>query len=151
MKTRFVLLLVLVFGAAELSAQTGAPAAPAKADAKKAPEPKIDGITVVRPNGTFLGVSLEGGTFKLSFYDKQKKKGKPDVPRAAARWNPSNKTGSDRIILNASADGLALVGSKPVRPPYVFKLYLTLLKSDPVAGSDGAEQATESYVIDFRA
>lgn len=151
MKTRCVLLLMLVFGVAELSAQTVKPATPDKTDAKKAVEPKIDGVTVARPNGTFLGVSLEGGTFKLSFYDKQKKKAKPDVLRAAARWNPSNKTGSDRIILNPSADGQALVGNKPVRPPYVFKLYLTLLQPEPVAGSASAEQAIESYVVDFRA
>lgn len=151
MKTRCALLLVLAFGVPQLPAQTAKPASPAKADPKKAAEPKIDGVTVARPDGTFLGISLAGGTFKLSFYDKQKKKVKPDVPRAAARWNPSNKTGSDRIILNPSPDGQALIGNKPVRPPYVFKLYLTLLQPEPVAGSASAEQAVESYVIDFRA
>jgi hypothetical protein len=151
MKTWCALLLVLAFVVPQLSAQNGKPAAPAQADAKKSAAPKIDGTTIARPNGTFLGVSLEGGTFKLSFYDKDRKKVAPDVPRAAARWNPAQKPGSDRIILNLSADGQSLVGNRPVRPPYVFKLYLTLLKPEPVAGSDSAEQATESYVVDFRA
>ncbi len=151
MKTRLLFLAVLAVSGLSLGAQSTKSAAPVKGQEKKAAEAKIDGVTVLRPDGTFLGVSLEGGTFKLTFYDKQKKKVKPDVPRAAARWNPSNKTGSDRIILNPSADGQALVGSKPVRPPYVFKLYLTLLKSESIAGGDSAEQATESYVLDFRA
>lgn len=151
MKTRLLLLAVLTFGGLSLLAQSAKPAGPAKAQEKKAVEPKIEGIAVPRPDGTFLGVSLENGTFKLSFYDKQKKKMPPDVPRAAARWNPSNKAGSDRVILNPSADGQALVGNKPVRPPYVFKLYLTLLKPTPGPGSGDGEQATESYVVDFRA
>jgi hypothetical protein len=151
MKTQVLFLAVLAFSSVSLSAQSAKPATPAKAELKKAAEPKIEGITIARPNGTFLGISLEGGTFKLSFYDKQKKKVAPDVPRAAARWNPTQKTGSDRIILNPSADGHSLVGNRPVRPPYVFKLYLTLLQPEPVAGSGSAEQATESYVVDFRA
>lgn len=154
MKTRFVLSVVLVLGLGQLSAQTPKPGhttkTATKAEEKKA-EAKIDGIVIARPNGTFLGLTLEGGTFKLSFYDKDKKAAPADVTRAAARWNPNYKQGSERIILNVSADGKALVGGKPVRPPYVFKLFLTLLKSDPAAGDSGAEQAVESYTVDFRA
>lgn len=151
MKTRLLFLAVLAFSGLSLGAQSTKPAGPVKGQERKAAEAKVEGITVARPNGTFLGISLEGGTFKLSFYDKDKKKARPDVPRAAARWNPSNKPGSERIILNPSADGQALVGNKPVRPPYVFKLYLTLLNPTPGPGSGDGEQATESYVVDFRA
>jgi hypothetical protein len=150
MKTRLLLLVILALGFAQLPAQTAKPAAPGKADAKKA-EPKIDGIEILRPNGAFLGLTLDGGTFKLSFYDEKKKPVKPDITRAAARWNPNYKQGSERIILNLSADGKSLVGSKPVRPPYAFKLYLTLLKPSAGTASESGEQASESYVVDFRA
>lgn len=151
MKTRLLLLVILALGFVQLSAQTAKPATPGKADAKKEAEPKIAGITITRSNGTFLGLALEGGSFKLSFYDAKKKPTVPDVTRAAARWNPNYKTGRERIILNLSGDGKALVGSKTVRPPYAFKLYLTLLAPTSTPGSEGAEQATESYVVDFRA
>lgn len=151
MKTRLLLLVILAVGFVQMPAQTAKPTTPAKAEAKKEAEPKIAGITITRPNGTFLGLALEGGTFKLSFYDAKKKPAAPDVTRAAARWNPNYKTGSERMILNLSADGKALVGSRPVRPPYTFKLYLTLLAPTSTPGSEGAEQATESYVVDFRA
>ncbi|MBI2514026.1 MAG: hypothetical protein HYV96_18800 [Opitutae bacterium] len=151
MKTRLLLLVILALGFVQLSAQTARPAAPGKADAKKDAEPKIDGITIARPNGKFLGLALEGGTFKLSFYDEKKKPARPDVMRAAARWNPNYKQGSERVVLNPSADGKALVGTKPVRPPYAFKLYLTLLAPASTPGSESGEQATESYVVDFRA
>lgn len=151
MKTRLLLLVMFALGFAQLPAQTTKPATPGKADANNEAEPKIEGITIARPNGTYLGIALENGTFKLSFYDQKKKPARPDVPRAAARWNPNYKTGSERIILNPSADGKALVGHKPVRPPYAFKLYLTLLAPAATPGSEGGEQATESYVVDFRA
>lgn len=150
MKTRLLAIVILALGFVPLSAQTAQPAAPGKADAKKAAEPKIEGITIARSNGTFLGLALEGGTFKLSFYDDKKKPVKPDVTRAAARWNPNYKQGSERIILNLSGDGKALVGNKPVRPPFAFKLYLTLLAPASTPGSESGEQATESFVVDFR-
>ena len=149
MKTRLVLFGILALGFVSLSAQPAKPAAPTKAEKKEEAEPKIAGIAIQRPNGAFLGLSLENGTFKLSFYDRKKKPALPDLRRAAARWNPNYKQGSERMILNPSADGKSLIGNKPVRPPHAFKLYLTLLTAAPVSGGDGAEQASESYVVDF--
>lgn len=151
MKTRLLLLVILVLGFVQLSAQTTKSAAPGKADAKNEAEPKIEGIAIARPDGTYLGIALENGSFKLSFYDNKKKPARPDVPRAAARWNPSQKIGSERIILNPSADGKALVGNKPVRPPYTFKLYLTLLKGEAAGDAAAPTSAVETYTIDFRA
>ena len=52
-------------------------------------EPKIPGTVIPRANGTFLGLEVVGGNFKLSFYDKKKKTMAPDITRASARWpNP---------------------------------------------------------------
>ena len=161
MKTRLLSLVLLSLGFLPLVAQTAkpAPSAPvkAKAEAKKTDakkeEPKIEGIVLTRPGGGFLGLKLEGGTFKLSFYDMDKKAAPADYPRALARWNPNYKLGSERVMLNQSADGKSLLGGKPVRPPYAFKLYLTLLRAEAATEVDTAapEPNTEAYVVDFHA
>ena len=72
----------------------------AKAVVKKEPEPIIPGLTIPRGNGTFLGLEVAGGNFKLSFYDKKKKPVAPDVSRATARWpNLKSVTGPNRTVL----------------------------------------------------
>lgn len=119
------------------------PAPDAKMPAPPAPEPKILGIAVARPNGGFLGILVEDGKFKISFYDAKKKPAKVDVARATARWPVHYKVFDERTVLNPKADGTALTSPTFVRPPYVFKLYLSLLV-------EGSEDAAESYVIDFR-
>jgi hypothetical protein len=137
---------------ANKSAAPAAPAPTAKSAAaksktpakKKEEEPKIPGITVPRANGTFLGLEVEGGKFKLSFYDAKKKPMTPDVSRAAARW-PNKRSATPnqyRTVLNPA--GNALVGSQFVFPPYAFNVYLTLLQGD----GDQA-QAVENYVVPY--
>jgi hypothetical protein len=109
---------------------------PAAADAKKKapdkgkaapapettePEPVIAGSTITRADGTFLGLSLEGGNFKLSFYDAKKKPVQANVARAAARWDPVTTAGQERVVLNPIGDGTALSGPKQVRPPLCLR------------------------------
>lgn len=123
------------------------PSVTKKLDANKntppTPEPKIPGISVARPKGGFLGIVVEDGKFKISFYDAKKKPTQVDVARATARWPVRYKVFDERTVLNPDADGTALTSPKFVRPPYVFKLYLSLLV-------EGSDEAAESYVIDFR-
>lgn len=119
------------------------PAPDAKKSAKPEEEPKIPGITLARAKGGFLGILVENGKFKLSFYDEKKKPAKADVTRATARWPVQYKTGDERAVLNPDGDGTALTSPKFVRPPYAFKLYLFLF-------AEGSENAVENYVIDFR-
>ncbi len=121
-------------------------AVPAKTDVKKeAPLPKIPGTVINRPNGTFLGLELVGGNFKLTFYDKKHKPMAIDVTRATARW-PNKRSGTPteyRTVLNGS--GTALVGSKPVLPPFVFNVSLALLK-----GEGDEAKVVENYSVPFR-
>lgn len=119
-----------------------APAAAAKDDSAEA-DVTLPGTVLVRPNGKgFLSLTIEGNGFKLAFYDAKKKQIPCDVAKAAARWRPNYKTTEDRKILLPSSDGKTLESSD-VRPPYNFKLFLTLLSEDG--------QAVESYGnIDFR-
>ncbi len=120
------------------------PGTKAKVEAKKQPEePKIPGVTIARSNGTFLGLEVVGGNFKLSFYDAKKKPASVDVTRATARWpNPRSVTGPNHAVLNPS--GNALVGNKTVLPPLNFTVFITLLQGE---GDDA--QTVESFSVPF--
>lgn len=126
-------------------AKTPAKSAPAKTDVKKEePMGKIEGIEIKRGSG-YLGIALDGGTFKLSFYNSKKKPVAADVSRAALRWPVSYRQGDERTVLNVSGDGKSLTSPKVVKAPHNFKLFITLLP-----GEGGEETASESYVVDFR-
>lgn len=111
--------------------------------AKKEELPKIPGMVITRPNGNFLGLEVAGGNFKLTFYDKKHKPMAVDVTRATARWPNSRSPGDNRTVLNGS--GTALVGQKPVLPPFNFNVFLTLLK-----GEGEEAKAVENYTVAFR-
>lgn len=135
---------------AVLAAEPGTKAAPKKGEAAKKAEPaKIEGIEVSRGAAGFMGVQMVGSTFKISFYDAKRKPIAADVARALLRWDPKNKVGSERVVLNRAEDGMSLTSPKNIRPPYLFKLYITLLKT--AGEGEAAEAAGETHVIDFRA
>lgn len=115
--------------------------APASKEVKKTEkEPVLPGTVIARPNGTFLSLEVVNANFKLSFYDKKKKPMAPDVSRATAHWPNPRAKGDNRTVLNAS--GTALVGTKPVLPPFNFNVILTLLKGD-----DDTAVAVENYTV----
>lgn len=116
----------------------------AKTVKKEEPPPKIEGITIPRGKN-FLGIQIVNGTFKLSFYDEKKKPIPADVPRAVLRWDPKYKVGKERLLLGLGEDGKSLTSPKNIRPPYNFKLYITLLKE----ASEAEDPAGETFVIDF--
>jgi hypothetical protein len=147
MKTAAVL-LAAVIAVGALQAQTRPapkPGAP-KQDTKKEDEiGVIEGMTLARPNGHFLGLKLEGGKYKLTFYDKKKKPEKVDVTRATARWPNMHGPGDHRTVLNPAGDGTYLMGAQFVRGPYAFKLFITLLR-----GEGNEAVGVETYTVDFR-
>jgi hypothetical protein len=124
------------------TAPAKAPGAKDKKVTKEEPPPKIPGVEIARPNGTFLGLEVVGGTFKLTFYDKKKKPMAIDVTRATARWQDPRAPRANHTVLNGS--GTALIGQNPVVPPFTFNVYLTLLQGE----GDGAK-AVENYVVPF--
>ena len=131
-------------------ARKTAPASPTagKADEKakkEEPPAKIEGIEIPRGEKGYMGIQIVNSTFKLSFYDTKKKPIAPDVARAALRWDPKYKVGEERVILNPSEK--ALTSPKNIRPPYNFKLFITLFK-EPAEGADPV--VSENYTIDFR-
>lgn len=127
-------------------AAAGATADPKTKSAKKEDVPKIEGIEIPRGEKGFLGIQIAEATFKLSFYDAQKKPVKADVDRAALRWDPKYKVGEERVVLTPTADGKALTSQKNIRPPYNFKLFITLIRD----AAEGQPPVNETLVIDFR-
>lgn len=156
---RALVALVMLAGlTAGLAAQTNAPAKPAPAapavkakagDKKAAPkaeekEGKIEGQVIARANGTFLGLTLDGGKFKLAFYDKKKKPMPVDVTRAVARWPNVHGPGDNRTVLNVGGDGKSLLGAQFVRGPYAFRLMITLLQ-----GEGDSTATVETFTVQF--
>lgn len=126
----------------------GAPskAAPAEAAKKEDEMGKVEGIEVKRGSGYF-GVQLVGGNFKITFYDAKRHVIPAPVNRAALRWPVNYRPADERTVANISSDGKSLTSSKTVKPPYLFKLFITFLAD----GADEAGPGTETYSIDFRA
>jgi hypothetical protein len=155
-------LVCLLFATSLLQAQTNPPATtptdtktpatkpvpgkpPVTKDLKKKPEPEpvIPGITIVRPNGTLLGLEVVGGQFKLSFYDKKKKPMNLDVTRATARWPDKRRPGDNHTVLNPSGSNV-LGGGITVVGPFAFNLILNLFQGE---GEDA--KVVETYVVPF--
>lgn len=114
-----------------------------KEDKKTEKEPVIPGMTIVRPNGTFLGFEAAGGKFKLSFYDKKKKPMAVDVSAGLARW--ANVRGPGDVRSPMTISGTALVTAKPATPPFSYNVFITLLQGE---GDDA--KAVETYTVQFR-
>ena len=116
-----------------------APSAPIKKVVKTPPpEPKSPGMTLNRANGTFLGLEVANGFFKLSFYDKKKKPMAPDVTRVAMRWPNQRARGDIHAVMNPS--GNSLVSTQRAETPVNYKIFLTLL-----AGEGADATAVESF------
>lgn len=145
-KTMLPLGLAL-FVAGGLGAQTPTPAAPVTPPAKTAPAPaapkkkddgkkktevkmgKIDGLEVARGQ-TFLGIQIVNGVFKLTNYDKMKKPVAADFTKVALRWTVNYQPNPERTLLTPSGGVGAFSSEKVVKPPYSFRLFVTLIKGD---------------------
>lgn len=122
-------------------------AVPAHTEPKKpSMAPAIEGIEIQRGDRGYLGLTIEKGGFKMTFYDREKMPVTPDVALVALRWPVNYQKSDERTTLLPSPDGKAMVSEKIVRPPFSFKVYMTLLKDN----TPGADPGAESYVIDFR-
>lgn len=121
-------------GTKDKPATTPQPSTPPKTD-KAAPaapkeEVKIPGYVKPRAKGGFISLVVESGKFTLTFWDADKKQVPVDVARASARWDQKNRVSQGRTVLNPAGDSLSLVSAGYAPPPYVFKLFITLLNEE---------------------
>lgn len=128
--------------AAQTTARPAKPnAANAKAGIEEEEEGKIEGLAIARPDGRWLGLTMDGLRFKLTFYDQKKKPEPVDAVRATARWRPPTRN-QEFIVLNPGGDGTALFSTRPIDKPWNFRIYFTLIGAD--------DQVLESHVVDYK-
>ncbi|MFM9030544.1 MAG: hypothetical protein ACKOTF_07670 [Opitutaceae bacterium] len=138
MKTFAAALIALITAVCVVAAQPAG-----KALGKTAEPAKIAGMEIARPGKGFIGLEVDGGNFRLTFYDENREPVKPAASRAVLRWTPANRAGAEFYALDPSADGKVLTSPKTVRPPYQFKMFLSLFAA-------GADAPFESHTVDFR-
>lgn len=116
-------------------------------------EGTVSGTAIQRANGGWLGIEVKDQNFWMTFYNHKKKPVAADASAAVLWWSVQYQTNPERTELTPSSNPAVLASAYVVRPPYSFKLHITLL-SDANAGSAPAygaapPPAPESYVIDF--
>ncbi|GAB1488084.1 hypothetical protein MASR2M8_05270 [Opitutaceae bacterium] len=106
------------------------PAAARQGPAKEEEEEGvIDGIAIARPDGRWLGVTVEGLNLKVTFYDKKKMPEAIDVLRGNARWRLPTIAQQERAVLNPGPDGKSLIGNRPLRKPWTYPVAIVLVNA----------------------
>jgi hypothetical protein len=143
----FRLSLALLTGLAPAGVLAQAANAPASAAVEESP--KIEGQAIARAGGGWLGLKVEGGTFRLRFYDADKKPVAPDAARAVLRWKSNRRIAREVAILTPAGEPNLMTSEKSVPPPYNFRLTIVLMREG--AGDSEAEEASaEAIAVDFR-
>ena len=135
---RFQPLLLATIAA--ISAASMLPAAQSTKEKEKKYELPKTGVNVARSGG-WINVVVEGNRFVVTFYDAKKKPAAADARHGTVRYVYAAKNPS-RVVLNLREDGAALVSPPTVRPPHVFKLFLSL---DAQEGEEPAETYSVGY------
>jgi hypothetical protein len=130
----------------KVEAKPAPSAATAQAQKAEAPEPTIDGYVISRANGGFLGVTMNGLSMRVAFYDAKKKPVAPDVARALARFRlPAAPSEEIRSILNLGGDGVSLVSLPQFRRPLTYNVRMAFISAD---GQEDT-QAGEAYAFNL--
>jgi hypothetical protein len=116
------------------------------------PEGTVAGFAIHRANGGWLGIEVKDQNFWMTFYNEKKKPIAADASAAVLWWTVPYQSNPERTELTASSKPSVLASAYTIRPPYAFKLHITVL-SDANAGaatSNGAAPpAPEAYVVDY--
>lgn len=107
-------------------------------------EPTIEGVVVERGDGEgYLGLTIDGNSFVLRFYDDEKFPEEPDATRATARWKVPGRSGRNHAVLNLARN--ALVSPALARPPFIYRVYISLLPEEDDVGGE-----VEGYYFDLK-
>ncbi len=106
---------------------------------KKYELPKT-GVNVARGDGWF-NLAVESNRFVVTLYDQKKKPAPAEVHLGLVRYVYAAKR-PERTVLNLREDRQALISPPTVRPPHVFRVYLSLFSGDE---ADAAETYAFGY------
>jgi hypothetical protein len=116
------------------------------------PTGKISGLPVRRHNGTWLGIQLTAGSFRVTFYDKNKNAMAADAMNVVLSWTtPKMGTYAPPPIstqLSPLTDISSVFTNRyfvPYTHPMNLRIFLTVPASDPSALSPD----TEVYSVRF--
>jgi len=131
-------IVLLALAALALTAVRAADKPAQDADEK---EGTVSGLAIQRAQG-WIGIELDGNTFKMTFYDAKKKPTPADASSAVLWWPVHYQPNPERTELTPTGDSSVLASSYSVKPPHTFILHVTLLFA-------GKPDAAESYVVNF--
>ena len=119
------------------------------ASARASEESKIEGQSIARAGGGWLGLKVESGTFRLRFYDANKQPVAPDVPRAVLRWKSNRRIAREVVVLTPGGGPNLMTSERTVPPPFNFRLTIVLMRAS-TGDTEADDAAAETIVVDFR-
>lgn len=147
MMPRFIWLWVMIWIFASGASHLGQAAEPGTAGAQVAEkEGVIVGHALPRAGGGWYGLIVDGGRVRLNYYDEKKKPTLAAHLRAVLRVKPPGRN-ADRDVMLPSGDGLSLVANRPVSPPWLFTVSITLIQPDESVGDTVVFNYNHSEVI----
>lgn len=102
---------------------------------------QLDGKVLPRPGGGWIQLNMEGVSLVVRFYDEKARPVPPDVDRGVARFVFRDRKEERRVLVTITG-GDELSHGRPIRPPHIFKLFLSFYRGD-------SSDAVESYTADF--
>jgi hypothetical protein len=142
---------LIAFVGLVLSAVRGGADAPTPTPTQE-PMGTISGTAIQRAHGGWLGIEIKDQNFVMTFYNDRKKPVAADVSAAVLWWPVQYQTNNERTELTGSGNPAVLTSPMVIRPPYTFKLHITLLADASASGPPqgaGSPPEPESYVVDF--
>ncbi len=131
-------ILCLVAAVTVQGAETAAPAEPNP----EAVIAALDGVVEKRAGGGWIQVKMEGMALTLRFYDEKARAIVPDVDRALVRFVYSVRQPQRRVLIPLG-DEKVLTHGQPLRPPHVFKAFISLVRGE-------GEDAVETFQVDVK-
>jgi hypothetical protein len=115
---------------------------------------KISGTPVHRHNGTWLGIQLTAGNFRVTFYDKDKNPMAADATSVVLRWTIP-KTGPyapppTSTQLSPLTD-ISSVFTNSSYVPYSHPMNLRIILSVPASDPSALSPVSETYSVKFTA
>jgi hypothetical protein len=117
-----------------------------------APAGKIPGLPVHRRNGTWLGLQLSAGNFRVTFYDKNKVPMAADATSVVLSWTIP-KTGQYApppmsTQLSPLTD-ISSVFTNSLYVPYSHPMNIRIVLIVPAGDPSALSPATETYSVRF--